>query len=146
MAGICHRQRLPGQTRRQVCVARPQAPWLGASGALHYARSNQGNACQPRLSGKDRRHPLSLCHAVASPVVRRGGGSLPESLLAQRALHPGKPLAQHMGIDLRGSHIRMPQQRLHGANVAATPEQLGDEGVPEGMTAGESNRRPRFLA
>ena len=68
--------------------------------------------------------------------MRRGGGSLPESPLAQRALHPGKPLAQHMGIDLRGSHIRMPQQRLHGANVAATPEQLGGEGVPEGMTAG----------
>jgi hypothetical protein len=106
----------------------PQKPWLGSGDTLHYARPNQGTVSQPRLFGKDRRHSLSFCHAIASPVMRRGGGSLPESPLAQRALHSGKPLTQHMGIDLRGSHIRMPQQRLHGTNVATTPEQLGGKG------------------
>lgn len=41
-----------------------------------------------------------------------------------------------MGIDLRGTHIGMTQQRLYGAYVAATPEQLGGKSMPEGMATG----------
>lgn len=79
--------------------------------------------------------PVFFAIQSSAPLRAGSDGSLSESPLAQRALHPGKTLAQHMGIDLRGSHIRMPQQRLHGTNVAAMPEQLGGEGVPEGMAA-----------
>ena len=82
----------------------------------------KGLSANPAYAVRTAVTPRLFGHSIASPVMRRGGGSLPESPLAQRALHPGKPLTQHMGIDLRGTHIRMPQQCLHGANVAATPE------------------------
>tara|TARA_R110000868_G_scaffold196920_1_gene442990 strand:- start:6802 stop:7101 length:300 start_codon:yes stop_codon:yes gene_type:complete len=56
--------------------------------------------------------------------------------LTQRALHTGKALAQHMGIDLSGSYISMAQERLYRAYVAATAEKLGSESVAKGMATG----------
>ncbi|MNQ96971.1 hypothetical protein D3C85_1125950 [compost metagenome] len=62
------------QCTLQACVARPQAPWLGSGDTLHYARSTQGNACQPRLSGQDRRH--SLFFVMQSPAPLCAGAAV----------------------------------------------------------------------
>ena len=70
----------------QVCVARPQEPWLGSNGTLHYARPSQGNASQPRLSGQDRRYSLSF-FAMQSPasLCAGEGGSVS---VAVKSLYP----------------------------------------------------------
>lgn len=52
--------------------ARPQEPWLGSSSTLHYARPIQGNASQPRLSGKDRRYSLSFLPCSRQPRCAQG--------------------------------------------------------------------------
>ena|SRR3990167_1254026 len=70
--GPTHHQCQPGQATAQVCVARPQEPWLGSSGTLHYARPIQGNASQPRLSGKDRRYSLSFLPCSRQPRCAQG--------------------------------------------------------------------------
>src|SRR5690606_8542801 len=41
-----------------------------------------------------------------------------------------------MGINLCGAHIRMPQQGLYRADIAASPQQLGSKSMSEGVTAG----------
>src|SRR5690606_11139606 len=55
---------------------------------------------------------------------------------AQRALHTGEALAEHVGIDLCSSHVGMAKQRLHRTNIAATAQQLGRKGMAERMAAG----------
>ena len=39
-----------------------------------------------------------------------------------------------MGIDLSSTHISMPQQRLHRANITTSTQQLSSKGMPKGMT------------
>src|SRR5437773_9420710 len=41
------------------------------------------------------------------------------SLSIQRALHPDPRLIQDMGVDHRGTHIFVPEEYLHAANVVA---------------------------
>tara|TARA_R110000824_G_C14764073_1_gene630135 strand:- start:104 stop:340 length:237 start_codon:yes stop_codon:yes gene_type:complete len=41
-----------------------------------------------------------------------------------------------MRIDLRGSNIRMAQQRLHRANIATSAQEFGSEGMTECVAAG----------
>lgn len=42
-------------------------------------------------------------------------------------------LAEHVGIDLRSAHVGVSEQRLHGADITATPQQFGSKGMAERM-------------
>jgi hypothetical protein len=44
-----------------------------------------------------------------------------------------EPFARHMGIDLGGREIAMTKQHLHHAQICAMIEQMGGEGVAQGM-------------
>ena len=49
----------------------------------------------------------------------------------QRAFNFFQGLARHaVGIDHRGPHIRMPEQRLDRADIVVRLEQMGKSGVP----------------
>ncbi len=63
---------------------------------------------------------------------------LTEAHLIKRALHPTADL-QRVGVDHGGSHIRVAQQFLHGADVRAALQQSGGEGVAQRV------RRYRFV-
>ena len=41
-----------------------------------------------------------------------------------------KPLMHHVGIDLSGRDIGMPQQHLQGAQICATRQHVAGEGMP----------------
>ena len=41
-----------------------------------------------------------------------------------------------MGVNLRGGYVPVPEELLHGAGVVAVFQQVGGEGVAEGMGAG----------
>src|SRR5690606_7050770 len=55
---------------------------------------------------------------------------------AQRTADAGKCLPKHMGINLCGTHIGVPQQRLHRTDITAPAQQLGGERMPEGVATG----------
>ena len=40
---------------------------------------------------------------------------------------------RHESVDLRGGHRGVSEQLLHDADVGAAVEQVGGEGVPQGM-------------
>ena len=40
-----------------------------------------------------------------------------------------QPFARHVGIDLRGGNVAVPEQHLHHAQVGAMVQQMGGEGV-----------------
>ncbi len=42
-------------------------------------------------------------------------------------------LARNMGVDGGGRNIRMPQEHLYGPQVSAMVEQMGGEGMAQGM-------------
>jgi len=42
-------------------------------------------------------------------------------------------LHRHESVDLRGGHRGVSEQFLHDADVGAPVEQVGGEGVPQGM-------------
>ena len=69
----------------QVCVARPQEPWLGSNGTLHYARPSQGNVSQPRLFGQDRRYSLSFLPCSRQPRCAQGRAV---ACLSVKSLYP----------------------------------------------------------
>jgi len=52
------------------------------------------------------------------------------------AIGGGEPLPADMGVALRGRHIGMTEQLLHGAQVGASIEQMRREGVPKRMRMG----------
>ena len=45
----------------------------------------------------------------------------------------GEVLKIEMGVDLRGTDIRMPQQLLHRTQVTARLQHVAGKGVPQGM-------------
>ena len=44
-----------------------------------------------------------------------------------------EPLPGDVGVDLGGGDVGMAQQHLHGAQVGAVVEQVGGEGVAQGV-------------
>ncbi len=48
-----------------------------------------------------------------------------------------EPLVGHVGVDLGGGEIRVAQQHLHYPQIGAMVEQMGGEGVAQGV--GESS-------
>ncbi len=44
-----------------------------------------------------------------------------------------QPLPRYMGVNLRGRQIAMTQQHLHHPQVGAMVEQMGSEGMAQGM-------------
>ena len=56
------------------------------------------------------------------------------------AIGGGEPLPADMGVALRGRHIGMTEQLLHGAQVGASVEQMRREGVPKRMRMGRCRR------
>jgi hypothetical protein len=56
------------------------------------------------------------------------------------AIGGGEPLPTDMGVALRGRHIGMTEQLLHGAQVGAPIEQMRREGVPKRMRMGRCRR------
>ena len=60
-----------------------------------------------------------------------------------RANHPHRPLIQHMRINHRRLHIRMPQQLLNRPNILPRLQQMRRERMPETMRC-KSNRQPRI--
>ena len=44
-----------------------------------------------------------------------------------------EPLVGHVGIDLGGGEIRVAQQHLHHSQIGAVIEQVGGEGVTQGV-------------
>lgn len=73
--------------------------------------------------------PIRLA-ASSRRLTARGG-----QCLAQRALHGATTPLQHVGVALRGAHVRMPQLVLHRANVRAPFQKVGGEGVAQSMAA-----------
>lgn len=53
-------------------------------------------------------------------------------------------LAYHMGINLGGFYIKMPQQFLHGSYITARAQQLGCKTMPEGMAGNAFMGKPAF--
>lgn len=53
-----------------------------------------------------------------------------------RAAHSHRASVEHMGVDHGGVHISVPHQLLDRADVLATLQQMGSEGVTEGMRRG----------
>lgn len=55
-------------------------------------------------------------------------------------------LPGHMGIDLGGGDATMPQHHLNGAEVCASLQQVGGEGMPQGVggKALGNSRTPRI--
>ena len=51
------------------------------------------------------------------------------------ALHTASPLVQHVGVDHRRRHVRMSEQLLHRADVVAGFQEVGREGVAQGVAA-----------
>src|SRR4029077_9895084 len=60
-----------------------------------------------------------------------GGGSLSCKRKAQGPLL--EPLARNVRVDLRGREIAVPEQHLHHTQVRAVIQQVGGEGVPQGL-------------
>ena len=57
-------------------------------------------------------------------------------LYVQRAANAQARLGHDMGIDLRGAHIAVAEQLLHGANVGSRLQQVSREAVPQRMSSG----------
>lgn len=52
------------------------------------------------------------------------------------AIGGGEPLPADMGVALRGRHIGMTEQLLHGAQVGASIEQMRREGMSQRVRMG----------
>ena len=53
-----------------------------------------------------------------------------------RAAHAARPAVQHVGVDHGGGHVAVPKELLDRTNVVAILQQVGGEGVAEGMAGG----------
>ena len=53
-----------------------------------------------------------------------------------RAAHSHRASVEHMGVDHGGVYISVPHQLLDRADVLSTLQQMGSEGVTEGMRRG----------
>src|SRR5690606_21035145 len=58
----------------------------------------------------------------------RGAG---EGSTVQRTEHTERAAVEHVGVDLRGGDVLVPEQLLDGADVVAVLEQVGGEGVAQ---------------
>ena len=56
-------------------------------------------------------------------------------LAIQRAAHAQRTLIEHMGVDHGGADIFVAEEFLDGANVIAVFQEVGGEGMTEGVTA-----------
>ena len=63
-------------------------------------------------------------------VVLRHGGSTPRVMVGMQLL---EALARDMGVDLRGGDVGVSKQELDHAQVGAMVEQMGGEGVAQGV-------------
>src|ERR1700722_6106233 len=61
-------------------------------------------------------------HSGPAPGARVGG-----------VVHLGQMLEVEVRVDLGGADVRVPEQLLHAAQVAARLEQMAGEGMPEHM-------------
>jgi hypothetical protein len=63
-------------------------------------------------------------------------------------LHFGKGITKDMGINLRSTHIGMPKQGLHRANITTAAQQLSSKGVSKSAAASRfaNRRRPYSLS
>ncbi len=52
----------------------------------------------------------------------------------ERAAHAEAAAVEDVGIDHGGLHVAMAEELLHGADIVAVLEQMGGEGVAEGVT------------
>jgi len=88
---------------------------------------------------------------VPRGVVRPGSAESPG--MGGR-VYLAQPIDGDEGVDLSGRHRRVTEQLLYDADVGAPVEQVGGEGVPEGVRGdvgepgpfgGGPKRRPRAL-
>ncbi len=56
-----------------------------------------------------------------------------QETLIQWTTHPASALVQYMRVDHGGTHILVPQQFLHGADVIAVVQQVCGEAMAQGM-------------
>src|SRR5262245_29455899 len=53
-----------------------------------------------------------------------------------RALDAARPPVEDVGVDHGRAHVPVPQELLDGADILAVLEQVGGEGVAQGVTGG----------
>ena len=58
----------------------------------------------------------------------------------RRALDARRSAIEDAGVNLRGGYVPVPEELLHGADVVAVFQQVGGEGVAEGVGAGRFDR------
>ena len=76
-----------------------------------------------------KKHPGS----GASIAIAGGSRNSCGGRRAQGACHPHRPSSHDMRVKHGGTHVRMPQQFLHGANVVAHFEQMRRKAMPKGV-------------
>lgn len=82
------------------------------------------------LSGSLRRHLVGEKHASRTALSHNA----PEpSQSVQRAVDPTPSPVQNVGVDHGGLEARMAQELLDGPDVVAAHQQMGREGVPQGV-------------
>jgi len=80
--------------------------------------------CQHLTLGRPAMRALDSTRAVRSWCAAHGAQHR-----AQRVLHGQPPALEHVGVDLCGAHIRMPELFLHRADIRPALEKMGGEGV-----------------
>ena len=100
---------------------------------LLYAAGGVTHRPKHRLPSKD----ITLFPLCRPPAAKQG---------VHRAQHPSPAPVQDMGVDHRGTHVRVTQEFLHRSNVVTRFQQVGRKRVAQGMAGGplgDSRRQDR---
>src|SRR3990172_1708124 len=82
------------------------------------------------------RRPIPAAYLARGCSRGRVSGASRVGHPVDRATYPGRPPVEHVGVDLRGAHVAVPQQLLNGPDVVAVLKQMRREGVAKGRPAG----------
>ena len=88
-----------------------------------------GVALKTGMASRNLRNRQSLSHKVLE--AERTDAPLPSRVMF--GMHFLQPGPSHMGIDLRGRQIAMPQQHLYHPQIGAMVKQMGGKGVAQGV-------------
>ena len=80
--------------------------------------------------------PGAAVAARVGPLRIKSGGLVGGQQPVGGASDAGRPAIEHVGIDHRGRHVAVAQQLLDRPDVGTVLQQMGGEGVAEGVAAG----------